>query len=126
MKNQCHYKLTDFESGTLLDAGEMSYDDYFFHHADKHSGVGMIFDVLKNSYVDEYLSHMLVEHIDSIKPDECTIYIHDQQFPTAGDFPYDSTPLFCIADDGPESLAALKPYLILTITDITEFFGADE
>jgi hypothetical protein len=135
MKNKATYALHYYTTGELLDTGAFSYDDYFFHLMDQHDGVGMICDILANSYLDEYLSCMLVEHINHITDwDQRIIYIHDYPSPSAGDMAYDCTPWFCIADDdivadddsGSYSLARLKPYMVLILTDIVEFRGADE
>lgn len=111
------YQLRDYNDAELHDAGQFVYDYDTTHDETAHDGAGMIHDVIRNSDLLEYLSHMLCEHIDNIQTDERTIYIHDD---ATGFNAYDTTPQFCIHDTGAESLAALKPFLVLRITEITE------
>jgi len=134
MINKANYALHDYASGELLDVGVFTYDDYFFHLMEHHTGVGMICDVLANSYLDEYLSCMLIEHINTITDwDQRIIYVHDYVDSTDRDYPYDTTPWFCVADhdtgdasDGTYTLEQLKPYMVLVLTDIVEIVGADD
>ena len=108
MINKANYALHDYASGELLDVGVFTYDDYFFHLMEHHTGVGMICDVLANSYLDEYLSCMLIEHISTITDwGQRIIYIHD-------------------ASDGTYTLAQLKPYMVLVLTYIVKIVGEDD
>ena len=134
MINKATYALHDYHTGEVRDVGVFTYDDYFFHHMDQHDGTGMICDVLANSYLDEYLSCMLIEHINTITDwDQRIIYIHDYVDSTDRDYPYDITPWFCVADhntgdasDGTYTLEQLKPYMVLILTDIAEIVGEDD
>ena len=115
---QAKYQLRDYNDGELIDAGVFLYHDWCMHIKAMHTGAGMIFDLLDKSSIDEYLGHMLCEHIDSITSDERTMYFHDDVDGDGGIYPHDYTPQFCITDDGDGSLAALKPYLVLRIIEI--------
>ena len=114
MTNETNYELTDFDDGTVLDTGRFRYDGLLHHLTEHHKGMGMMHDVLRNSFLDEYLSCTLVEHVDSITDDELKIYIHDFKPGTNWKgYAYDTTPAFCITDDGEDSLGALKPCMVL-------------
>lgn len=107
------FKLTDYKTGEVMDTGIMLYDEGVFGPID-HNGLGAIHDVLRNSYLDEYLGAMLVEHINCIDIEsEGVIYIHEPQFPVPNDYPYDYTPAFCFDDETPE------PFMVFTVTQIT-------
>lgn len=106
------YELRDYNDATLLDAGFFVYDDGTCHDETRHTGQGMIHDIMRNSDLLEYLGHMLCEHLASIGSDERTIYVHDDD---TGFNTYETTPEFCVDD-----IDTLAPYIVLRITEVTE------